>query len=421
MSRDTAIRFLVVARDASLEEEFDIALEGLKGLRCVADYVRDHREAIETSRLRQPDFVLAEMGRDVSEIQALAEEIGVVAPDASVIAVYRRQAFADPELESNLIIEALRARVVDFLRRPISTGELYAIADRLERSSEAPRSGPLGMVACFVSNKGGVGKSTVSTNVACELARRHPGEVILLDLSLQLGICASMLDLDPTQSIADAAEQLDRLDTTLLQQLAIRHSSGLHVLPAPPSVLRASHVDDRVVSRVIALARRIYKYVIIDTFPVVDSVVMSVLDLSNIVCVVTQVIVPVLNGTASLLETLGELGLDPERTWIILNHAQPSFAGELTAADVATHLGLPLRHDVSYDRRLPMSVNMGRPQVLHAWRFSRFKRSIERIVDDLDAYASLMQGTSSGEVGSTGALISAAPETQEPETSVREV
>jgi len=150
-------------------------------------------------------------------------------------------------------------------------------------------------------------------------------------------------------------------------------------------VMRASHVDDRVVSRVISLARRIYKYVVIDTFPVVDGVVMTVLDVSNIVCIVTQVIVPVLNGTASLIETLTELGLDPNRAWVILNHSQPSFAGELRVADVEAHLKIGVRHEVSYDRKVPMSVNMGRPHVLHGWRFSGFKRSIKRIADDIEA------------------------------------
>lgn len=385
MSSDIAVRFLVVATDASLEEEFDIALEGLKGIRCVTDYVADPMAGVEAARLRQPDFVLIEMGSKVAEIRAFAEEVGAVAPEAAVVAVYRRQAFADPELESNLIIEALRARVSDFLRRPISTGELLAIVERMGDRDRAPRGAAMGKVISFVSNKGGVGKSAVSANVACELARRHPGEVVLLDLSLQLGVCASMLDIDANQSIADAAEQLDRLDTTLLQQLAIPHSSGLRVLPAPPTVLRASQVDERVVSRVISLARRVYKYVVVDTFPVVDGVVMSVLDLSNTVCVVTQVIVPVLNGTASLLETLAQLGLDSERIWVVLNHSQPSFAGELKVADVEAHLQTRVRHEVSYDRRVPMSVNMGRPHVLHAWRFSGFRRSIRKIVDDIEA------------------------------------
>ncbi|MGE0191111.1 MAG: CpaE family protein [Planctomycetota bacterium] len=398
MSDTTATRFLVIAPDPSLEEEFDIALEGVKGKRCVVSYERDTRSAIETARLRQPDIVVVEMGARVAELKAFAEEIAAVAPDAAVVAVYRRETLADPEAESSLIIEALRARVMDFLRRPLSSSEVANVIARLQRGDARRGGGALGKVISFVSNKGGVGKSSVSVNVACELARRHPGEVILLDLSLQLGVAASMLDLDVTQSMADAAEQLDRLDITLLQQLALPHESGLRVLPAPPTVLAASAVDDRVVSRVIALARRAYKYVVIDTFPVVDGVVMSVLDLSNIVCVVTQVIVPILNGTSSLLETLEQLGIDEDRTWIILNRAQKSFPGQLTPADVEAHLNRAVRHEVAFDKKLPMATNMGRPHVLQAGPWNRFRRSIGRIVDDIET-ATLATASGRGDVG----------------------
>lgn len=396
MSNVTAIRFLVVAPDPSLEEEFQVALEGLKGRRCVVTFERDVRAATEAARLRQPDIVVAELGTDVQALREFADELAVVAPDAAVVAVYRREAFHDPELESNAIIEALRARVMDFLRRPLSSHELGNIIARLRRGDAKRRTGELGRVVSFVSNKGGVGKSSVSVNVACELARRHPGEVILLDLSLQLGVAASMLDLDVSQSIADAAEQLDRLDTTLLQQLSLPHESGLRVLPAPPTVLAASAVDDRVVSRVIALARRSYKYVVVDTFPVVDGVVMSVLDLSTIVCVVTQVIVPVLNGAASLLETFEQLGIEDDRTWIILNRAQKGFPGQLNRSDVEAHLNRAVRHEVSFDRRLPMATNMGRPHVLHVGPWNRFRRSIGRIVDDIERDGAEADATSDG-------------------------
>ena len=111
---------------------------------------------------------------------------------------------------------------------------------------------------------------------------------------------------------------------------------------------------------------------------------MSVLDLSNIVCVVTQVIVPVLNGASSLLETLTELGINEERIWVILNRAHRSFPGELRRADVEAHLGMNVRHEIAFDKRLPMATNMGRPQVLHSSPFNKFRRSIRRVVDDID-------------------------------------
>ena len=139
----------------------------------------------------------------------------------------------------------------DFLRRPLSTTELRAVLDRLfSRQAGAAAPAAQGRVAAFVSNKGGVGKSTLSVNVACGLALRHPDEVLLIDTSLQVGTCAMLLDLKPTTSIVDAIRERDRLDETLLRHLTLRHGSGLRLLAAPVDALEGAEVDDEAISRI---------------------------------------------------------------------------------------------------------------------------------------------------------------------------
>src|SRR5205085_1192326 len=93
----------------------------------------------------------------------------------------------------------------------------------------------------------GVGKSTISVNLACGLATRHPERVLLLDASLQMGVCATMLDLQPEASLTDAAQERDRLDEVLLRQLATPHPCGLHLLPAPADALGFSGGRQRVI------------------------------------------------------------------------------------------------------------------------------------------------------------------------------
>jgi len=66
----------------------------------------------------------------------------------------------------------------------------------------------------------------VSVNVSCALARRHPGRVLLVDASLQLGMAASMLDLTPAATLTDAVRERERLDVTLIRQLATPHECG---------------------------------------------------------------------------------------------------------------------------------------------------------------------------------------------------
>ncbi len=126
----------------------------------------------------------------------------------------------------------LRANVQDFLRRPLSSTELRSLLDRVFQPRLTPRKSP-GRILTFMSNKGGVGKSTLSVNAACDLAVRRPGQVLLIDASLQLGSCALMLDLIPQSTLTDAVREKERLDETLLRRLTTRHECGLHLLAAP--------------------------------------------------------------------------------------------------------------------------------------------------------------------------------------------
>ena len=161
-----------------------------------------------------------------------------------------------------------------------------------------------GRVASFLSNKGGVGKSTLAVNVACGLALRHPDDVLLIDASLQVGTCAMLLDLKPTTSIVDAVRERDRLDKTLLRHLTLRHGTGLRLLAAPMDALEGAEVDDEAIARIINMARRSFTYVIVDTFPMLDNVLMTILDITDVACVVVQATAPAVAGAARLLPVL---------------------------------------------------------------------------------------------------------------------
>ncbi|MHC5012302.1 MAG: AAA family ATPase [Planctomycetota bacterium] len=383
-SNDRILHILVVARHPDLKPEFDSALASVKGVRPLVQYAYDPRDGAEQARIHQPRLVVVEIGAEAEELRTFAEEVAVVSPESEVVAIYHRDHFGEGQDESAFLIKALRAQVRDFLRWPVSSSELQQLLDRIFQKPQHERR-ELGQVISFVSNKGGVGKSTTSVNVATALASRYPGKVLLVDASLQLGVAASMLDLEPTRTIADAARELDRLDETMLQQLTLSHESGLRLLAAPPDMLAATDVDDRAITRMLALARRCYDYVVVDTFPMLDAIVMSVLDLSDRIVVVTQVVVPVLNGTSSLLATLRRLGISDDRIYVVVNRNQPSFMGELKIADVEQRLDVRVQHVVPYEKRVPVSINTGEPLALHGGRFSGFRKAINQIADMLEA------------------------------------
>ena len=379
----TTINILMVSPDPRFREELASALASLDDLHPVVHHAGDIRQAIETARSRRPQIALVEMGSDVRPLQTFAREAALVSPETTVAAVFRPDGF-DPDVpESTVLIQAIRGGVKDFLRRPVSSSELAELLRRVERSP-LQQAGRLGRIVAFVSNKGGVGKSTTAVNAACGLALRHPQRVLLVDASLQMGVCASLLDLTPTTSLSDVVRERDRLDETLIRQLAVPHSSGLHLLAAPADAVEAGDIDDDVMSRILTLARHSYDFVIVDTFPMLDRAIVAVLDLSDRAYVVLENVVPTVLGGVKFMEVLQGLGISAERLRVVLNR-YTTLPGSVNPADVANRLGHVVNHVIPFDKGIVIAANTGEPYILRPRRFFGCGRQLRGLVDDIDA------------------------------------
>jgi pilus assembly protein CpaE len=383
---DKNLRVLIVATDPVLEEEFRSALSRIPDRKGSVYSVDTYRDALEAARRRQPNLILIDVDRATSEITTLSRDLQGLVPDAAIAAAFAPDRLDHGQSEGATVIELLRAYVRDFLRRPLAATELRGLIDRLFTRRSAAGAGAHGRVAAFLSNKGGIGKSTLAVNVACALALRHPDEVLLIDTSLQIGTCAMMLDLKPTTSIVDAIRERDRLDKTLLRHLTLRHGSGLRLLAAPADALEASEVNDEAIARIVNLARRSFEYVIVDTFPILDSVLMTILDVADLDFVVVQGMAPAVAAIARFLPVLEGLGVPQSRQRLVLNYNYKPFLGNLQPVDIADRLQRTLDYVVPYERRVLTSMNTGSPHILHARRWERFGRSINSIVEALDSW-----------------------------------
>jgi pilus assembly protein CpaE len=375
-------QILLVCNDPKLPEELEAALPSTGSLRPVLHSVSEFRQAAEAIRSRRPWLVIAEMGLDMRVIKSLSEEIAATSPESMLVAVFRPDVFGPDASESAVLIEAIRLGVRDFIRRPVSNHDLTQLLTRLQVHQDgAPR--PLGRVISMISNKGGVGKSTLAVNSATALAIRHPGRVLLIDASLQMGVCATMLDLQPTLTLTDAYHQQDRLDELLLRQLATPHATGLHLLAAPQNAVEGVRIDDEVISRVITLARRAYDYVLIDTFPMLDRVMMAVLDLSDQVYVVIENVVPTVLSGVKLIELLDSMHFPAAHQQVVLNRYARR-TGNLRPIDVAKRLGRSVDHVVPFHNRVIAAANLGRPFVLDVSRFSALGRRMRSLVREME-------------------------------------
>lgn len=376
---NTNPQILIYCTDAQIEDELEKAFSAIKTMRPVRHYRDDLRGSCKAARDYLPSIVLVELGPELAQVRELIEEINACSPSSTIVGLISGDPNSAADSESKTMFEALRIGVEDFIRRPASSRDLeQALSRRMKpKSSEAAN---LGRVISTISNKGGVGKSTIAVNMAVELAKRHPGRVLLIDASLQMGVCAAQLNLQPEKTVVDAYKQRDRLDTRLLRELATSHSSGLDLLAAPVHAIDALDVDDAVVSRIILLARRSYDFVVIDTFPLFDRVSMAILDLSEIAYVITDNVVPTLQTVRGFFKLLHDVDFPVSRQRIVLNRFT-KIGNCPNRKEVETYLGRTVDHVVPFENRIIQAVNVGAPFVASSSRFSKSKRAIQELVD----------------------------------------
>jgi Flp pilus assembly CpaE family ATPase len=205
------------------------------------------------------------------------------------------------------------------------------------------------------SATGGCGKTFLASNLAYLLAAGTGKRVAMVDLDLQFGEVVSMLQLRPARTIVD----VDPDDPESLAECMTPHKGGFDVLAAPRDPIAADEVTPAKVAEILLAVRQRYDYLIIDTPPSLNEVVLSSFDISEHLIVLATLDVPSVNNMRVFLTTLDRLKIPVDGLHLVLNKAEKNvgFSGD----DVEQILGRPWDLELPYDREVSRAVNLGLP------------------------------------------------------------
>jgi len=218
------------------------------------------------------------------------------------------------------------------------------------------------------STKGGVGTSTIATNIAMAAAQRRPDRVVIVDLDLQFGQVATHLNLIPRQTLADVVrDEAGLREPELLRTYATKHDSGLHVMAAPTGPERAETITADHVDRILTTLLDTYDQMVIDTGSWLDERTLRAFEHAESVLFVMNPEIAALKAMAALIEYLSEAGTVAAKSTFVLNN---TFGREiLKLRDVENALGTKVAMELPYDPFLYLkAVNEGNPIILGAPR-----------------------------------------------------
>ncbi|HEY8699884.1 MAG TPA: AAA family ATPase [Arthrobacter sp.] len=296
----------------------------------------------------------------VEEALRLATVLNVSFPELSVILA------CDPD--ADFLLHAMRAGIRDIVPPDSDAAQIRVLLERASQSfssrhrtlapSQATDTNK-GLVIGVFSPKGGVGKTTIATNIAIGLGKLAPMSVVIVDLDLQFGDVASGLYLNPEHTVTDAVSTAASQDSLVLKAFLTVHPGSIYALCAPATPIDADEITPDQVSRLLEQLSEQFQYVVVDTAPGLPEIGLAAMEKCTDVVWVSGMDIPSVRGLRSGLDILRQLDILPETRHVVLNMADAK--NGLTVQDLESTMGAPVDVSIPRSRAVALSTNRGIP------------------------------------------------------------
>ena len=268
---------------------------------------------LEPMGTTDPDVCLIDFDRDSRKAFLVAEHIRQESPDTAIFAV-------SSDAQPDVIIQAMRSGCREYLFKPLVRDQLLQAITRAGGRRRERRERSNSHIMTFIGAKGGCGVTTIATQLAALLASSGSKKTLMLDLHPSLGDAALYLGFTNSKYHAyELMENTDRLDAELLQSIALHHSSGLDILPAPNDFENTRHVGAGAISQMFNFLRLSYEFILIDIPAGLNEYTDKVISHSDQLYIVTVAEVSALRNASRIVDYFGQEDVPDDKVRVILN------------------------------------------------------------------------------------------------------
>lgn len=316
-------------------------------------------ETWEEMAVVNPQLVLLELSKDPKSNLKLLRELQQNFPGIPVLA-------AGELLDSVFLIEALRLGVKEVLPKPLTTDAVQQAFVRIQRQiGSAGQAKEPATIFSFFSCQGGSGSTTISSNFAVSLSKLSKKKILLLDLDIELGDVAGFFGLKNPKSLVDDSED-SILDPARIFRTIITHSkTGIDLLSFSDGFPQKSRALAAELKPLLGLLQAEYDYIIIDTSSTLNDLVVSVLDSSHIIFLISKCNLPAMRNAQRVLHGFERLGYSSSRVRLLLNRYQKG--QDVGIKEVEKILGFQVFWSIPNDyKSLIRSIQSGDPLTLQS-------------------------------------------------------
>jgi pilus assembly protein CpaE len=262
----------------------------------------------------KPDIGVIAIDSNPEKGLKLLEQVREITPDCALLVISSSN-------DGQIILRAMRGGAKEFLTQPVKAEDVIAAIDRISAAKfgTGDGRGRSCHTIAIAGATGGVGSTSLAVNLGCILAREERNSVVLVDLDMALGDADVCLDSIPDYTLVDVAQNISRLDFTLLKRSLTKHSTGLYLLPRPVQLQDTAQVTPDDLTRVLGLLKASFTHMIIDLSKSYTALDQVALQSSKDILLVTQLDLPCLRNVVRLMMSFAEDDGVKDKVKIVVN------------------------------------------------------------------------------------------------------
>lgn len=274
----------------------------------------DLSDVFNTLSSLQKSLLVVDLPQDYAKYLEFIQNVASSCPNCKILAISDT-----PSVD--LIVRAMRAGAKDFLSAPVIKSEFFETLERIYSKLSANKSAETkSRVLTVFSNKGGIGKTSIASNLALELAKITKENVALVDLNFQLGDITSFLDVKPSFNISYMLQNPAKLNPEFLLNTVEKYKdTSLYIIADPPYFKQADKISKKQVVTLVEALKRSFSYIVIDTDSTFDEKTVAALDNSDLIFLPVIVNLPALRNCQRILDLFDKLGYEREKTQVVVN------------------------------------------------------------------------------------------------------
>lgn len=345
-----------------------------------------------------PDIGLVSLDEDTDKAMRLVTQLGESSPNCAVLVV-------SSSSDGNLILQAMRAGAKEFLTWPVGIEDLLGALGRISerRFGRGDNQSRGSQVIAVAGATGGVGTTSLAVNLGCVLAADQKHSVALVDLDLCLGDADVFLDTIPDYTLVEVAQNVTRLDFTLLKRSLTKHASGLYLLPRPVQLEDIGLITPDALQRVVGLLKATFTHLVLDLSKSYSAIDLIALEMANDVLLLTQLDLPCLRNVVRLMMSFGEMEGIAEKVKIVVNRVGLE-SGQITLKKAEETIGKEIFWQLPNDYRTMVEVrNNGVPLIEQAPK-AAITQSIRTLAEALTSDEGVQAPEIAGKKSSLGRL-----------------